>query len=108
MYASRGHSRYWDRDLGIEDVYSYNYSGQETVGRFVRYGLEYGFFLRVIDAGQTFTVNPFIALLPVEFAYQQPRTCWGWSEPWGSSNYCYESAFSGQGVRGMVYGEPSP
>jgi hypothetical protein len=108
MYASRGHSRYWDRDLGIEDVYSYNYSGQETFGRFVRYGLEYGFFLRVIDAGQIFTVNPFIALLPVEEVFRQPRTCWGWSDPWGSSNWCYESEFEGHGVRGWVFGEPSP
>jgi hypothetical protein len=106
-YASRGHSRYWNRDLGIDDVYSHNYTSSDVVGRFVSYGLEYGFFVRLIDRGQTYTMNPFVGLLPFESGYSSPRSCWGWDDPGGSMRSCSEYTSRESGVRGWVYGEPS-
>lgn len=106
-YTSRGHNHYWNRDLGIDDVYSYNHSGRNVNGRFVKYGLEYAFSVRLIDRGTLFTMNPFVGLLPFESAWSQPRTCWSHADTWGSSRYCAEYSSRITGLRGWVYGEPS-
>lgn len=106
-YASREHSRYWNRDLGIDDVYSYNFTGRDVVGRFARYGLEYAFSIRLIDRGTIHTMNPFVGLLPFEMEQSVPRDCWSWTDPWGTSRSCWESAYRVTGMRGVVVGEPS-
>jgi hypothetical protein len=107
-YASRGHSHYWNRDLGYDDVYSWNYSSRDVAGRFVSYGLEYGFFIRLIDGARTYTANPLIGLLPFESAFRSPRTCWSWEDPFGSSRSCSEGSSEQRGVHGSVWGEPTP
>ena len=107
-YASRGHSRYWNRDLGIDDVYAWNYSSRDVVGRFVSYGLEYGFFARIVDGPRVYTVNPLIGLLPFESIERAPRTCWSWEDAWGSSRSCSEWTSEAKGVHGWVHGEPAP
>ena len=106
-YASRGHSHFWNRDLGIDDVYWHNYEGQDVVGRFASYGLEWALFIRVIDQGSLHTVNPFVGMLPFATNHVWPRTCWGWEDSWGSSKGCSEGSHNATGARGMVYGEPS-
>ena len=106
-YASRGHSRYWNRDLGIDDAYSFNFTGREVVGRFARYGLEYAFFVRLVDRGSVYTMNPFVGLLPYQTEHSAPRECWSWTDSWGTSRSCWEFAYRTTGVRGVVFGEPS-
>ena len=106
-YASREHSHFWNRDLGIDDVYSWNSEGRDLAGRFTRYGAEWAFFIRLIDRGVTYTANPFVGMLPFEVNHSSPRSCSGWEDSWGTSRYCSEMSVRATGMEGFVYGEPS-
>ena len=106
-YASRGHSHYWNRDAGIDDVYTWNYAGVDKVGRFVKYGLEYAFLVRFLDRGTVFSMNPFVGLLPFQHEYSAPRSCWNWQDSWGSMESCSEFSARASGLEGVVFGEPS-
>jgi hypothetical protein len=107
-YASRGHTHFWNRDLGFDDAYSWNFDSHDVTGRFVSYGLEYGFFIRLVDGTRVFTANPFVGLLPFEQIEHMPRTCWTYEDVWVVAETCSRRDLVSSGVQGWVSGEPSP
>ena len=106
-YHSRGYSRYWNRDLGIDDVWSWNVDHEEAVGRFVSYGREYGFFLYIDDGQSVFRMNPLVWLEPFESEWMSPWTCWEWTDTWFAQEGCSEGRAVERGMRGVVWGEPT-
>jgi hypothetical protein len=107
-YASRGYSRFWNRDLGMDDVYSWNYTSRDLSGRFARYGLEYGFFARLVDGPSVYSVNPLVGLLPFEETIRMPRQCWSWQDVSVTGHSCSEWTNDVRGVYGWVDGQPTP
>lgn len=106
-YHSRGYSRYWNRDLGIDDVWSWNVEHEEDVGRFVSYGHEYGFFLYIDDGNGIFRMQPLVWLQPFESSWESPWSCWEWSDEWAVQEGCHEARYTDSGMRGNVWGEPT-
>ena len=105
-YHSRGSTRFWDRDAGFEDVYSWNDVYGDRFGRFATYGFEYGFFLAVDDRGTRYQVNPFVWLAASRQESAWPLQCWSWDDDWARTEHCRESRISEQQVSGSVYGLP--
>lgn len=106
-YHSRGEYRWWDHDTGDGDYWSWNYGDTSSVGRMVSYGHEYGFFIYVADANGIYRMQPLVWLEPFSEAYQEPWSCWEYSDEWSSSRYCSEGRMEASGVRGWVDGWPT-
>ena len=107
-YASVAHSRYWDRDLGIEDVYTENTVSGDTLGRFVRYGQQFAFAVQIRDVERTSSVNATVGLLPFTSSGSEPEACFSWQDPYVSARTCTASSRAESGVSGAVEGEPNP
>ena len=107
-YASRGHTRYWDRDLALEDVYSWNYSASDPRGQLVQLGADYLFTVQILESGRWSNLNAVVGLQPVSFSYDSPRECWTWDDPWALTTSCSASSRTETGVWGFATGEPTP
>ena len=105
-YHSRGSSRFWVRDTGYEDVYSWNDVYGDSYGRFATYGFEYGFFLAIDDRGTRYQVSPVVWLAAAARESSSPLACWSWADDWARTEHCWESRLSEQRVSGRVYGLP--
>ncbi|HUG42348.1 MAG TPA: hypothetical protein VMM12_17925 [Longimicrobiales bacterium] len=106
-YHSRGDSRWWDQDAGVDDVWSWNYSDSFSIGRMVSYGREYGFFIRMQDANGVYRMQPLVWLEPFSEGYQTPWSCWEDAGEWGSYHSCHESRWAASGLREWVSGWPT-
>jgi hypothetical protein len=107
-YFSRGYNRWWNLDENYDDVWSWNYSGSNAVGRMVSYGHEYSFFIRIDDGHGTYRMQPLVWLHPFKPVDEEmPWSCWDHTTEWGSSRNCQESRWQSSGMSGWVSGWPT-
>jgi hypothetical protein len=105
-YHSRGSTRHWNRDLGYDDTWSWNYDITGAWGYFASYGFEYAFFLALIDQGVLYRTNPFVWLATSDNEVSSAWQCWTYTDEWASSEQCSEVRRTERMVGGSVYGEP--